>query len=457
MAILTSSVNSKRESALFEFTQGIEVDRRLAQQEIAVQRAWARGLVTLRSLTEQDFVQIEQALATAWELMQTDQFDWRVEDEDVHMNLERFVTDKIGVLGKKMHSGRSRNDLIATTLRLFVKDAVDEVASGVKELGKALVNRAEHTQDILVPGLTHVQNGQPIRFGHVLAGHAWALTRDLDRLKNAGKTATATMPLGSAALAGTALAIDLNRIAKELGFDAPSFNSYDSVGDRDFMVETIDALASLGVHMSRLAEDCILWASSPFSLAKLPLDWSTGSSIMPNKRNPDVPELVRGKSAHLMACATNAHTLLKAMPTSYGSDLHELKSVLLRSIDQTNACLNAFPPFIKGLEIDAKRAKELLQKGHILATEIADELTREGTAFREAYKQVALLVGKAEEKGCQVHELSASDFKAISPGLNEKFMSELTFESAVERRQQSGGTSKKAFKAGVAALKERFL
>jgi argininosuccinate lyase len=453
MAILTSSVNAKRENALFQFTQGIEVDRRLARQEIAVQRAWARGLALIGSLTEKDFVQIEQTLATAWELMQADKFDWRVEDEDVHMNLERFVTDKIGVLGKKMHSGRSRNDLIATTLRLFVRDAIAQISDGVKDLGQALVNRAEHTQNILVPGLTHVQNGQPIRFGHVLAGHAWALTRDLERLKNAGKTAVSTMPLGSAALSGTALAIDLNKISQELGFQSPSHNSYDSVGDRDFMVETIDALASLGVHMSRLAEDCILWASSPFSLAKLPLDWSTGSSIMPNKRNPDVPELVRGKSAHLIACATNAHALLKALPTSYGSDLHELKSVLLRALDQAQMCLNAFPPFIRGLEIDSKRAQELLQKGHILATEIADELSREGLAFREAYKQVASLVGKAEERGCQVHELKAADFKAISPGLSESFMSGLTFESAVERRQQSGGTSQKAFLAGITALK----
>lgn len=455
MAILTSSVNAKRENALFQFTQGIEVDRRLAQQEIAVQRAWARGLVQCGSLTQKEFDEVELALSAAWELMQADKFEWRVEDEDVHMNLERFITDKIGVLGKKMHSGRSRNDLIATTLRLFVRDAIAQISEGVKDLGQALVDRAEHTQDVLVPGLTHVQNGQPIRFGHVLAGHAWALTRDLERLKNASKTATATMPLGSAALSGTALVIDLNRISRELGFQSPSFNSYDSVGDRDFMVEAIDAIASLGVHMSRLAEDCILWASSPFSLVKLPLDWSTGSSIMPNKRNPDVPELVRGKSAHLIACASNAHTLLKALPTSYGSDLHELKSVLLRSLDQAQMCLGAFPPFIRGLEIDSKRAKELLQKGHILATEIADELTREGLAFREAYKQVASLVGKAEERGCQVHELKAADFKTISPSLNESFMSGLTFESAVERRQQSGGTSKKAFAAGVQALKEK--
>jgi argininosuccinate lyase len=456
MGILTTSHNSKRQTELFQFTQGIDVDSRLAEQEISVQLAWARGLMKIKALSESEMQQIEVAFSEASELMKLGRFDWRAEDEDVHMNLERFVTEKAGILGKKMHSGRSRNDLIATTLRLFVRDSLAEILEQLNDLGAALIERALKDQDVLVPGLTHVQNGQPVRHGHVLAAHAWAFARDLRRIKNASETAMATMPLGSAALSGTTLAIDLSAIAQELGFASSSMNSYDAVGDRDFMVEAIDALASLGVHLSRISEDFIIWASSAFSLVKLPPDWSTGSSIMPNKRNPDVPELIRGKSSHLIACATNAHTLLKSMPTSYGSDLHELKSVLIRSFDQAQACLAVLPQFVRGLEVDRKRACEMLKKGHILATEIADELAKEGVPFREAYKQVAELVKKAEESGCQVHELPGSVWKTVSPELNEPFMSSLSFESAIERRKQPGGTSLQSFQTGIAALKEHF-
>ena len=454
MAILESKRNQTRAGALFEFTQGIEVDARLAKQEVRVQIAWARALAGLKILTQEEFKQVESTLSEALTLMEAGKFQWRVEDEDIHMNLERFVTERAGILGKKMHVGRSRNDLIATTLRLFARDTVEELSAEVKDLILALCERAEKDADVIVPGLTHLQHGQPIRHGHTLAGHGWAFSRDLKRLRAAQNEAMGVMPQGSAALSGTTLPVDLNIVARELGFGSPPVNSYDSVGDRDFILEALNALAISAVHLSRLAEDCVIWSSTAVGLVRLPSAWSTGSSIMPNKRNPDVPELVRAKAAHIIAASTNAQTLMKGVPTSYGSDLHELKSVFMRAVDEFAACLSVLPEFVRGLEPNRVRARELLKKGHILATEIADQLTAQGVPFREAYAQVAALVETAENQGVQLEDLSESDWSPIVPGLSAKFMPELTPEYAVERRTNCGGSSMARTLEGILALRK---
>ncbi len=455
MGILTNQRNAERPKALFEFTQGVDVDARLASHEVRVQKAWAKALAQARILDADEAAKISGALDEALSLIRAGGFEWRVEDEDVHMNLERFVTEKAGSLGKKMHTGRSRNDLIATTLRLFVHASVSETAQAVRQLALALVQRAEKDLDVLVPGLTHVQHGQPIRHGHVLAGHAWAFARDLERLQIAATRALAAMPLGAAALAGTTLELDFSKLARDLGFASPCLNSYDAVGDRDFMIEAIDAFASVALHLSRLSEDCIYWSSTAVGLVKLPKDWSTGSSIMPNKRNPDVPELTRGKSAHVIAAATNAHALVKALPTSYDSDLHELKGVYLRAFDQLGECLAVFPYFVAGLEPDPAKAERLLKTGHILATEVADELARNGVPFREAYAQVAALVERAEAQGVQIEDLGQSDWAKHAPKLPADFPKKLGARSAVERRSAPGGTSLAQAQAGIAALKDR--
>lgn len=457
MAIL--STNTKRSSCrkLFEFTQGIGVDSRLCTQEVQVQKAWARGLGKLGILSSGEQKDVERILDEAWAQMENGRFEWKVEDEDIHMNLERYVTERAGALGKKMHFGRSRNDLIATTLRLFARDSLSWVEEGLLELVDALTERAEKDKDVLVPGLTHVQHGQPIRHGHVLAAHGWAFFRDLERLRQAKTGAMATLPLGAAALSGTTLDIDLSAIALELGFVSPSFNSYDSVGDRDFILEALNVFSLFGVHLSRLAEDCILWSSTAMGLVKLPAEWSTGSSIMPNKRNPDVPELTRAKAAHLIAAATNAHVLMKAVPTSYGSDLHELKSVYIRAIDECLACLSVLPSFIRGLEPNQKIASALLDRGHLLATEIADELVRAGLPFREAYGRVALLVEVAEQSGIQLQAIPEAKRKELISELSQAFFLGLTPEFAVERRTNQGGTSLKRTQEGIAELKRQVL
>ena len=451
--VLSSKLNDSKSLELYQFTQGIDVDARLCAQEVRVQKAWAHALSKINSLTAEENGQIQAALDEALTLMNAGTFDWRVRDEDIHMNLERFVTEKCGSLGKKMHLGRSRNDLIATTLRLFVADSMLEISTLLKNLVLAIADQAEKQMHVIVPGFTHLQHGQPIRFGHVLASHGWAFKRDSERSSHAAKDALQSMPIGSAALAGTTLKVSLADLAAELGFTQPSLNSYDSVGDRDFILDALAVLSTSAVHLSRISEDFIIWSSTPVALVKLPPAWSTGSSIMPNKRNPDVPELVRGKSAHLMGAHANALTLLKSVPTSYGSDLHELKSVFLRAFDEAKKCLEILPHFIREITVDEKRAQELCKMGHILATEVADELASQGVPFREAYATVAKLVERAELLGIQVEDLPIDFLEETAPLLSPKFLETLSVESAVERRNQAGGTSLGTANKALTSLK----
>jgi argininosuccinate lyase len=453
MSILQTGRNAERPKALFEFTQGIAVDRRLARQEVAVQTAWARALARIGVLSGGEAEQATLALQVALSEIEAGTFEWRIEDEDIHMNLERYVTERHGALGKKMHLGRSRNDLIATTLKLFVRDTQFELTKEVAVLIEALAAKAESTLDVIVPGLTHVQHGQPVRFGHALASHGWALLRDLSRIRTASERASARMPAGAAAMAGTPLKVDLELMARELGFAAPCLNSYDAVADRDSIVEGCDAMASLGVHLSRLSEDLIYWSSTAVGLVRLPKAWSTGSSIMPNKRNPDVPELVRGKSAHLIAAAAEAHILLKGVGTSYGSDLHEIKQIYLRALDETRACLAVLPPFVREMGLDESVARSLCGRGHILATEIADELAARGVPFRDAYAQVAALVEAADQLGVQIEFLPVKAVAAVAPALDPAWLATLTVEMAVERRANFGGTALAAARQGVEALR----
>jgi len=357
------------------------------------------------------------------------------------MNLERFVTEKHGVLGKKMHLGRSRNDLIATTLKIYTHDELMATRERVLKMISALVSQAQKNIDVIVPGMTHLQNGQPVRLAQVFLSHAWALKRDVADLEQTAKSCLDEMPLGSAALSGTSLSINLQDIAKELGFKTTAHNSYDQVGNRDSILKALSALAMTATHLSRLAEDTIFWSSAPVGLMKLPAAWSTGSSIMPNKRNPDVAELARAKSAHVIGALATGLTMVKALPTSYASDLHEIKKVFMGALDELNASLEAFAPFTEGLVVNTERATALLNQGHILATEIADDLAlNQGVPFREAYQKVAALVEMAESKKVQIHQL------------NEALTTNLSFEAAVEKRSNSGGTSRSEIQKQIYGL-----
>ncbi len=448
MGILNSSRNPNAPSALFEFTQGIAVDSRLCEAEVKVQIEWARGLMVLGLLSANEFSLAESTLQDACEKMKNNTFPWRVEDEDIHMNLERYMTDQHGELGKKIHLGRSRNDLIATTLRLFVAHNMMTVQNSLKELGLSFLHLAKKNESILVPGLTHLQHGQAVLLGHTLCAHAWAFSRDLERLDLAKKEALHYMPLGAAALSGTPLKMDLQTISQNLGFQKPLQNSYDAVGDRDFMLSALNALATLAMHMSRYCEDIIYASSSAVKLIDLPKEWSTGSSIMPNKRNPDVPELVRAKTAHIISSSQEAYSLMKGVASSYGSDLHELKSVYMRALDETLSCLSILPSFIHGLKVNTDKANSLLEQGHILATEVADRLVEKGHTFREAYKQVAFWVEDCESKQMQIHQ---------HPEVMSLFPEQLTFAKAVEKRSQSGGSSSSNVRQQLQMLESIFL
>lgn len=421
-----SVLNTAQPKALFDFTNGITHDQRLAAQEIKVQKAWLWGLVSLDLINKNEADAVCKTLDEAQAHIEAGTFEWQVENEDIHMHLEQFVTEKLGDIGKRMHMGRSRNDLIATTLRLYVADTLQQAAAGLDAIIATLEAQINATHDVIVPGMTHLQHGQPVRFSHILVGHKQALQRDQDKLAFALTTALQEMPLGAAALAGTTLPVDLKTMAEELGFCAPAANSYDAVGNRDFMLNALDAFASIALHFARLSEDMIYWSSTAVGLVQLPANWSTGSSIMPNKRNPDVPELTRGKAAHIIAAQNNGYMLMRTVPTSYGSDLHELKQVYMRALDEVMACFNVWPGFIAELSVSTTRAAELCMQGHILATEIANHMVETGTPFREAYKKVADLVKEADAQGKQVHELyTDANFTPLS---------------AVQARKNVGGT-----------------
>jgi argininosuccinate lyase len=453
MSVLSTSRQPTKGQLLASFTNGVRPDQELYKQEIAVQKAWAQGLTQIGLLTTPELNQIDRSLTNAEILISKNEFEWREEDEDIHMNLERFVNEETNGLGKKMHAGRSRNDLIATTLKLHVTDSVEEITTLLKTLIGAMINLAETNKDVIIPGMTHLQNGQPIRWSHAVLAHAWAFKRDLDKFQTVKTNALKCMPLGSAALSGTTLPIDLHKIAKNLGFNSPSHNSYDAVGDRDVVIDFVQAAAHFGMHLSRFSEDIIYWSSAPVGLIELSPDWSTGSSIMPNKRNPDVAELSRAKASLWIGDASGILTLMKGLATSYASDLHETKIPYLRVVTDIKLTLSVFTPFASELSVNREKAKALLNQGHILATEMANHMTDQGVPFREAYSIVAGLVELAESQKLQVHELSLNQIQALSSHITPQFMENLSFESTVEKRMYAGGSSLAQVNSQIETLK----
>ncbi len=434
--VLSTDVNTSSNGQLFEFTQGLDVDTLLYRQEIRAQKAWAQALAAGGYLTKDEAKKLCKCLDNAQKLIESEEFEWSITDEDIHMNLERFMTQELGELGKKIHIGRSRNDLIATTLRLFVNDQIDYLIPLIESVKGAIKNRGKAWMNTLMPGMTHMQFGQPIRLGHMFSAHGHALNRDLKRFSKNQTEAMEYLPLGAAAFAGTHLELNLSKLAQSLGFESELINSYDAVSDRDYMVSTLNSMSVLAMHISRLCEDVMYWSSSGIKVLKLPYDWSTGSSIMPNKRNPDVPELVRAKMARVMTAPQEALVLMRSVTPSYGSDIHELKRTFVYAYSELASSLSVLSPFIAGLEVDESVTKNLLKKGHILATDIANALAEKAT-FREAYKQVADAIKTADKKNQQIHEMMKT---------------KVTFESSVETRKLSGGTSKKSATASLEKL-----
>lgn len=415
-------------------------DWRLAPYDLKQTRAHARVLARAGLLDDDELVRIEIAI---------DQLSARVldgraapipADEDVHTAIERMLVEQLGDLGGKLRAGRSRNDQVATDFRLYLRDAAGRIALAVLDLVAAINEQARKHVMTVSPGFTHLQHAQPVSFGHELAKHSHALLRDVERLVD-WDSRTARSPLGAGALAGSTLGLDPQRVATELGFDSALGNSIDATSDRDFVAEFCFVGAMIGVHLSRIGEEVILMASREFAWARLHDEWSTGSSIMPQKKNPDVAELARGKAGRLIGNLTGLLATLKGMPFGYNRDLQEDKEPAFDTVDQLLLVLPAMTGMVSTLEFDARKMAASAPEGFALATDIAEWLVRQGVPFRRAHEIAGACVKVAEERGVELWDLTDDDFAVIDPALNPQVREVLTVEGALASRDAFGGTA----------------
>src|SRR5437016_420789 len=399
------------------YSESVSFDWRLYQYDIAGSIAHAAALARAGIITADERRKIENELRAIEKEIESGKFEWERSLEDVHMNIEAALVKRIGVAGGKLHTARSRNDQIALDLRLYVKTEGREATTHLRQLQIALLNLAEQHLDVIMPGYTHLQRAQPITFSHYLLGQIEAFERDGERLRDC-LVRTDVFPLGSGALAGSAIVLDRERIARELGFSRVSQNSLDTVGDRDFVCEFLFCLAMIGLHLSRLSEDLIIWSTSEFGFLEFSDAFSTGSSLMPQKRNPDMVELTRGKTGRLYGNLISILTTLKALPSSYNRDLQEDKEALFDSVDTISDALELFSAMLPELKINRERMEAAASDPHLLATDLADYLVKKGMAFRKAYEIVGELVADAVAKGTKLNAVPLAALKRSSPLLD---------------------------------------
>ncbi|MEU7480692.1 argininosuccinate lyase [Lentzea sp. NPDC042327] len=427
--------------AMARLSLSTHFDWRLAPYDIAGSRAHARVLHAAGLLTDDELAGMHKALDELLADVESGAFTPVLEDEDVHTALERGLIDRAGAeLGGKLRAGRSRNDQVATLFRMWLRDAARRVAAGVLDVVDALAGQAETHFGAVMPGRTHLQSAQPVLLSHHLLAHAHSLLRDVDRLHDWDKRA-AFSPYGSGALAGSSLGLDPAKVAADLGFSAPVENSIDGTAARDFAAEIAFVLAMVSVNLSRIAEEVIIWTTAEFRFAVLDDAWSTGSSIMPQKKNPDVAELARGKSGRLIGNLTGLLATLKAQPLAYNRDLQEDKEPLFDSVEQLELLLPAFAGMVATLKFDVDRMASLAPAGFTLATDIAEWLVREGVPFRVAHEAAGACVRAAESRGVGLEDLTDEEFAAISPALTPSVRSVLTVEGSIASRNAHGGTA----------------
>jgi argininosuccinate lyase len=436
------------------FSTSVEVDKRLAPEDIAGSIAHARMLGARGILDQADVAKIISGLEQLRSEVDTGTVKWDPAREDVHMNLESVLTERIGDAGARLHTGRSRNDQVATDMRLWTKRACLDTAARIDRFLCVLHARAEQAIDILFPGYTHLQRAQPVRLSHHL--HAWCemLERDRGRLLDAAKRMDFS-PLGSGALAATTFPLDREAVAKELGFSGVTHNSLDAVGDRDFLVEAVAALANCAVHMSRFGEELVLWSSQEFGFVTMSDSFTTGSSMMPQKKNPDMAELVRGKSGRVVGSLVSLLVMLKGLPLTYNRDMQEDKPPVFDAFDTVNASLTVLSGCLASARWNEPRMRAALQEGFVNATELADYLVTKGVAFRAAHHVSGKLVRYALEHGKTLSDLTLDELRAESDALDEGVYKALEPETAVERRAIIGGPARAMVKAELAALHER--
>ncbi len=435
-----------------KYTASIHFDWRLYPYDIAGSVAHAKMLAKQGIISDKEAKIIAEGLASIREEIEQGKFEFKPELEDIHMNIEARLIEKVGEIGGKLHTARSRNDQIALDLRLFAKEAINDTLLRLRKFQKTLVNLAEANKDVIMPGYTHLQRAQPVLLAHHILAYFEMLQRDIDRFSDCLKR-TDIMPLGSGAIAGVAYDIDREFLARELGFGQISQNSMDAVSDRDFIVEYEAAASICMMHLSRLAEEIILWSSTEFDFIELDEAYATGSSIMPQKKNPDVAELVRGKTGRVYGRLTALLTTMKALPLSYNRDLQEDKEGFFDCVDTLLSTLEVFTGMVQTLQVKPENMKRAVKQGYLLATDLADYLVKKGEAFRTAHDIVARLVNYAMEKGKSFSELKLAEYKGFSPLFGDDVYS-ITVESSLAARDNIGGTAPKQVERALATAKE---
>ena len=434
------------------FTESVSFDHRLAKHDIRGSIAHATMLAEVGVLSREDRDAIVAGLEGILADIEAGAFEWRTSLEDVHMNVESVLTERIGDAGKRLHTGRSRNDQVATGVRLFVREALDDIVGAIRALQGVILSIAEHEADTVLPGFTHLQPAQPITFGHHMLAWFEMLERDAERFAQCRHRVN-RMPLGAAALAGTPYPIDRDVTARLLGFEALCENSLDAVSDRDFAIEFVSDCALTMMHLSRMSEELVLWVSAPFAFVELGDAYCTGSSIMPQKKNPDVPELVRGKSARVIGHLNALLVLMKGQPLAYNRDNQEDKEPLFDTVDTVTDCLRVFAGMLGTLECRRERMRETARLGYMTATDLADYLVRKAVPFRDAHEAVGRAVRSAVETGRDLSEMTLDELRAFSPAIESDVFGVLTLEGSVAARNHPGGTAPVQVRAAIARAK----
>src|SRR5438874_3108073 len=422
------------------YSESVSLDCRLYRHDIAGSIAHAAALARAGVITTDERQQIENGLRAIEKEIESGKFEWNASLEDVHMNIEAALTKRTGAVGGKLHSARSRNDQIALDLRLYVKTEIAEVAGRMRSLQTALLNLAERHVDVAMPGYTHLQRAQPIAFSHYLLGQMEAFGRDANRLRDCF-TRTDVLPLGSGALAGSTIVLDRERIASDLGFSSVSQNSVDAVGDRDFVCEFLFCLAMIGLHLSRLSEDLIIWSTIEFGFLEFSDSFSTHSSLMPQKKNPDMAELTRGKTGRLYGNLVSILTTVKSLPSSYNRDLQADKHALFDSVDTVKAALEVFAAMLSELTVNRERMERAAGDPNLLATDLAEYLVKKGMAFREAHEVVGKLIARASEKNLALDNLSLLEMQEASSLFGEDVTTIFDARRSLEKRGAIGAPS----------------
>ncbi|MEZ2743714.1 argininosuccinate lyase [Halopseudomonas bauzanensis] len=422
------------------FTASVDFDKRLYKHDIQGSIAHATMLAKVGVLSDSERDSIIDGLRAIQDEIEAGQFDWRVDLEDVHMNIEARLTERVGITGKKLHTGRSRNDQVATDIRLWLREEIDIIVAELERLQRGLLAQAEQHAAVIMPGFTHLQTAQPVTFGHHLLAWFEMLCRDRERLLDCRKRVN-RMPLGSAALAGTTYPIDRSLTCELLGFDAVSGNSLDGVSDRDFAIEFCAAASLAMMHLSRFSEELVLWTSAQFNFIELPDRFCTGSSIMPQKKNPDVPELVRGKSGRVYGHLMGLLTLMKSQPLAYNKDNQEDKEPLFDAADTLRDSLRAFADMIPAIKPREEVMREAARRGFSTATDLADYLVRKGLPFRDCHEIVGHAVKYGVDSGKDLAEMSLEELRRFSDQIEQDVFEVLTLEGSVNARDHIGGTA----------------